>query len=371
MIGGGRLRVLMTADTVGGVWTYALDLIEALRPLGVDVALATMGAPMTLAQSRAAAALGNCEVFESSFALEWMPEPWTDVDAAGDWLLALAALVRPQLVHINGFAHAALPFGAPVISVLHSCVCSWHRAVRGTDAGLEWSEYRRRAAAGLRAASASVAPTAAARTAILDALGVDVPCRVIWNGRATDARALPKESFVIAAGRLWDEAKGLADLEACAGVVRWPIRIAGPLSAPGAPSIARSTPPGAKLDYLGVLPPSTLGWWMGRAAIYAHPARYEPFGLAIVEAALSGCALVLSDLPSLREIWGDAAAYVPVGDRDALARTIDALSFDPLQRSVLAARAQKRAQSLTPARMASTYRALYDEVIQPAREVCA
>ena len=36
------MRVLMTADTVGGVWTYALELAGALAPLGVDITLATM-----------------------------------------------------------------------------------------------------------------------------------------------------------------------------------------------------------------------------------------------------------------------------------------------------------------------------------------
>ena len=62
------------------------------------------------------------------------------------------------------------------------------------------------------------------------------------------------------------------------------------------------------------------GW--PRAAIYALPARYEPFGLSALEAALSGCALVLGDIPSLREVWGDAAVFVPPDDagglRDAL-----------------------------------------------------
>ena len=56
---------------------------------------------------------------------------------------------------------------------------------------------------------------------------------------------------------------------------------------------------------------------MGRAAIYALPARYEPFGLSILEAALSGCALVIGDIPSLREIWADAALFVPSDGHDA------------------------------------------------------
>ena len=39
----GPRRVLMTADTVGGVWTYALDLSAGLGRSGIEVVLATMG----------------------------------------------------------------------------------------------------------------------------------------------------------------------------------------------------------------------------------------------------------------------------------------------------------------------------------------
>ena len=53
-------------------------------------------------------------------------------------------------------------------------------------------------------------------------------------------------------------------------------------------------------------------------AIYASPARYEPFGLGVLEAALSSCALVLGDSPTLREPWSDAALFVPPDDHDAL-----------------------------------------------------
>ena len=37
-------RILMTADTIGGVWTYALEFARALGPHGIEVTLATMGA---------------------------------------------------------------------------------------------------------------------------------------------------------------------------------------------------------------------------------------------------------------------------------------------------------------------------------------
>ncbi len=360
-------HVLMTADTVGGVWTYACELVHALEPHGVTVTLATMGAPLSRAQLETAARIPNLEVFESSFALEWMPEPWRDVDAAGEWLRALAQLVRPDLVHVNGYAHAALPFPAPVVIVAHSCVCSWFRAVRGHDAGPEWNAYRGRARAGLLAANAVVAPTRAILRAILQALHTDVTGRVIANGRTTPVADVCKEDFVLSAGRLWDEAKGLADLAACARTVPWPIRVAGPVQGPDGTEVA----PGG-VELLGELAPDEVATWMARAAVYALPARYEPFGLSVVEAALADCALVLGDIETQHELWGDTALYVRPGDVDALGFALRMLARDPIKRGVLAAGARTRARKLTPARMAAAYHALYAELTTGAhREAVA
>lgn len=355
-----HLRVLMTADTVGGVWTYALELAGALADLEVDVVLATMGEPVSPAQAREVAALASVQLVESRYALEWMPDPWRDVDAAGDWLLSLAE--GCDLVHLNGYAHAALPFRAPVISVAHSCVVTWFRAVRGGEAPAEWDEYRRRVARGLAAADEIVGPTGAILRAILGAHGIAAPGRVIANGRAAGAwHPATKEPFVLAAGRLWDEAKGLPELAAAAPRIPWPVRVAGPVGAQ----------PVTGVDPLGVLPAAALAAWASRAAIYALPARYEPFGLSFVEAALAGCALVAGDLPTLREIWGDTAVYVAPGDPDALIAALQQLIDDPPRRRGLAAAARARALQLTPARMARAYRGLYDELCSRPQEECA
>src|SRR4051812_5194116 len=88
------LRILMTADTVGGVWTYALELVRALDAYGVQVALAPMGVLPSGFQRRQASAVPNLELFESAYKLEWMEDPWMDVAAAGDWLLALEQRVE-------------------------------------------------------------------------------------------------------------------------------------------------------------------------------------------------------------------------------------------------------------------------------------
>jgi glycosyltransferase involved in cell wall biosynthesis len=364
------LRVLMTADPIGGVWTYACELIDALAERRVEVVLATMGAPLAAAQRRAVHRMSNAVLAESGFALEWMPDPWRDVDAAADWLRGLAQRHAPDVVHVNGFAHAAVGFGAPVLCAAHSCVVTWMRAVRGCEPGADWAEYRTRVARGLRAAGELVAPTRAILEAILGAHGVVPRGRVIPNGRA--AAAFPpaeKEPFVLAAGRLWDEAKGLADLEACAGGIRWPIHVAGPTASPGVVRTVRTvrTTPhrtgGVRL--LGELEPAELAAWMGRASIYATPARYEPFGLAALEAALAGCTLVLGDLATFREIWGGHAVYVPPHDPPALTFALAALIRDPLRRGALAAGARVRARALSPQRMAEAYRAVYDELADP------
>lgn len=321
-------RVLMTADTVGGVWTYAVELATALRERDVEVVLATMGRPLSPAQW---GDVRDLKVFESAYRLEWMDDAWDDVDRSGQWLLGLAEDVRPDVVHLNGYAHAALPWRVPTVVVAHSDVLSWWRHVRGEEAPPEWDTYRARTGAGLDAATALVAPTAA----VLDDLGR--PGVVIPNGRRSGwVRDLPKEPFVLTAGRLWDEAKNSAALTRVAPRLPYEVVVVG------------------EGGTFGALPFAELGTLMCRARTFALPARYEPFGLAALEAGLAGCALVLGDVPSLREVWGDTATYVPPDDDDALVSALTSVPRDA------GGRARERARTYTPERMAAAYIDLYE-----------
>jgi hypothetical protein len=99
------MRVLLTTDTVGGVWTYAVELARAVEPLGVDVVLATMGGPVSDDQRRQVWPLRNVTLVEGGHRLEWMHDPWDDVSRSGDWLMALEQSFAPDVVHLNGFAH--------------------------------------------------------------------------------------------------------------------------------------------------------------------------------------------------------------------------------------------------------------------------
>src|SRR6266446_7224459 len=159
-------RVLMTADCVSGVWNYCLQLATALAPYRIEVVLATMGPLPSMAQRAEAARIPNVELLESDCKLEWMDAPWASVDEAGFWLLQIATRFQPDVLHLNGYSHAALPWRRPVVVVAHSCVRSWWTAVRAGPVPERFDEYTRRVSAGLQAAALVIAPTAAMLAAL-------------------------------------------------------------------------------------------------------------------------------------------------------------------------------------------------------------
>jgi glycosyltransferase involved in cell wall biosynthesis len=357
------MKVLMTTDAVGGVWTYALELSRALQRHDVDISLATMGPRASAGQRAEAMALRNVRLHESDYRLEWMEHPWDDVDRAAEWLLHLEKEGRPDIVHLNGFAHGDLAWAAPVLIVAHSCVRSWWEAVHGEDAPSEWQSYKERVRAGLRAADLVIAPTRAMRSSLVRLYGPLPRLRVIFNGRdASRFAAAEKEPFVLSAGRLWDEAKNLAALERAAAELPWPVYVAGDRVSPRGEAERPSA-----LHVLGALDSRKLAEWMARASIYVLPAYYEPFGLSALEAALAGCALVLADIPSLRELWHDTATFVSPRDHVALAVAIRQLIGDPALRQARASQAQQRARMLGPARMARQYHAAYATLLYDAQ----
>jgi glycosyltransferase involved in cell wall biosynthesis len=348
---------LTTADAVGGVWRYTLDLGRAMRARGIRTTAAVMGPAPTDAQRHEARDAGD-EIVERPYRLEWMDDPWSDVERAGAWLLDLERRLRPSVVHLNGYAHAALPWRGNVVVVAHSCVRTWWKAVKYECAPSSMHRYTAAVTAGLRAARQVVAPTTAMGAALQ--AEYDEPTRVhtIPNGCAPappfEDLCGHKQPIVLAAGRAWDEAKNIGGLCAIADSLDWPVYVAGEQRGPGGQACAL---PAVRL--LGQLSRIELEQWYRRAAIYALPARYEPFGLSVLEAAAAGCALVLGDIPSLRENWQGAAVFVPPEDRTALASALTRLIDRPAERRALSRRAHARAAAFTIDRTAADYLRVY------------
>lgn len=354
-------KVLMTADPVGGVWTYAMDLCRAYDSAGITIHLATMGCCLSESQHAEVKDIPNVRLYESNYKLEWMDNAWNDVAASGEWLINLEREIEPDIIHLNGYMHAVLDFKAPVMVVAHSCVLSWWQGVLNEPAPAEWDEYRNRVAAGLKAADAVVSISRTYAAEINRLYGPMENISVIYNGRDTNTFfTKQKKQQVFAMGRIWDEAKNLAILSKISNSEKLPILIAGDNIDPNTAEVVEIE----NVQLLGKLSQEAIKEHLAESYYYVLPSKYEPFGLSALEAALSGCLLLLADNPTLKELWGDSALYFHP-DKPA---EIDALLINLQQQPALAAemikRSKEKARQYSLENMAAKYLQLYQQLVQ-------
>lgn len=362
----GGFRILMTADAVGGVWTYALELAQGLAAQGVHTTLAVLGPPPSAGQRDAAAAVPGLLLQETRLPLDWLADRPDAVEAAGASIATMARLGGVDLVHLNSPALAAgASFPVPVVGACHSCVATWWQAVRGGGLPADFRWRTALLARGYAAVDALIAPTLAFAEATAVAYRLRSRPAVVHNGRGLpaegEAGALPQADpggFALTAGRLWDEGKNLAALDRAAARVALPVLAAGPTHGPNGTAVALP-----HLQLLGNLGPAELRRWLARGPVFVSTARYEPFGLAVLEAAQAGCALVLSDIPSFRELWDGAAVFVSAEDDVAIAAAIDAVATEPGWRMKLGAAARERARRYTAERMTAGVLDIYRRLL--------
>ena len=353
-------RILLTTDAVGGVWTHALDLARGLTARGLAITLAVLGPRPTLAQAAAAEAIPGARLRLTDLPLDRTGADAATLLEAGRALSALAAEEQAELVHLNSPTLAAGgAFTMPLLVGCHSCVASWWAAMRGTPLPPDLAWQRDMVATGYHAADALVAPSAAFAAITAELYGLPQPPRVVHNGRrAEPAPPAARREGILAAGRLWDEAKNIALLDRIAPCLDQSIQVAGPLAAPGGGTIALP-----HLRHLGLLSAGEMAQAFASASIFVSPARYEPFGLTVLEAAQAGCALLLADIPSLREIWGEAADYAVPEDEAGFLRGLRRLGADPELRARRGVEAQARAARYSEAAMAEGMLAIYRDML--------
>ncbi len=113
---------------------------------------------------------------------------------------------------------------------------------------------------------------------------------------------------------------------------------------------------------LGMVAEDRLAPLYRSATLFAFPTRHEGFGLPLLEALALGVPAVVSDLPVLREVAGDAALFCPPDDDAAWAAAIERLLGDAAERSALTARGRARARAFdytrAATRIADHYRSL-------------
>jgi len=197
---------------------------------------------------------------------------------------------------------------------------------------------------GLARGATVCTPTAAVAAEVAEAYGV-APERVLvtplgvsaaWSEARPperswlEAHALPEHYLLFVGSR--EPRKGLDTLlnayrELLAGT-------------PGVPPLVLAGPPGwgedldlgglpeGAVHMPGYLPERDLRRLVAGAAALVFSSRYEGFGLPPLQALACGTPVVASDLPALREVLGDQADLVPVGDHTALAGALAAVLKD-------------------------------------------
>ncbi|CAO3428460.1 glycosyltransferase [Azospirillum brasilense] len=353
-------HLLMTADSVGGVWTYALDLAQELAADGLRVTLAVLGPSPQDDQTAAARAIPGLELIDTGLPLDWMAEDPAAIRHGAEALGTLARRLEVDLVHLNSPALAAdAGFTVPVVGVCHSCLATWWATLRGGALPSDFLWRIEVLARGYRACDALAAPSAAFAQATAAAYGLPPPV-VVRNGRRPPPGGGPggRERFVFTAGRLWDDGKNIATLDAAAALLKVPVVAAGSLEGPG--GNRRTLRHAAALGRLDAV---SVAAWLARAPVFASAALYEPFGLTVLEAAQAGCALVLSDIATFRELWDGAALFVEPRDSAALAATIRRMLDDPGEAGRLGEAARLKAGQYGMESMASGMRSLYRSVL--------
>lgn len=353
-------KVLMSTDAVGGVWNYAIELARGLGQNGVAAHLAVLGPEPTHDQRMEANAIASLELTTTNLPLDWTAHRECELDAAASRLQEIAAATGADLVHLNAPAHAGtLPWDLPLVVTAHSCLGTWWRAVRGGSMPDDMIWRVRRTAQGLALANAVIAPSRSFGEELASTYGAALPLRIVLNGRGSAPSLTQPKMHVLTAGRLWDAGKNMRTLDAAAGSTQYPVLAAGPLIGPnGEHETFRN------LHLLGNLPAAALARWYSRCTVFLSASLYEPFGLSVLEAAKAGAALVLSDIPTFRELWGGAAVFLDPHDSRAWARTIDLLAEDHVKRVRLAGMARERAESFGAEAMCRDTLAVYAEVLR-------
>ena len=117
-----------------------------------------------------------------------------------------------------------------------------------------------------------------------------------------------------------------------------------------------------RIEWLGRISDDERSARMRSCTVYCSPSvRGESFGMVLLEAMASGCALVASDLDGHRNVASDGvdALLAPVGDAAALAKALRRVLDDEALRTELVAGGRRRADQLSMAHLAEAYEAIY------------
>lgn len=363
-----RIALEISLDRPGrtGVGRYAAELARGLQESG--------GLDLLLLHAQPRLASEGLQVART--------RGWRSRQAWLHLALPLQALVRDaSLLHVT---NAAAPFApCPVVSTVHDAGPLLRPELQGPLHRLHARWVLRPA---LRRAQALIAVSESTRVELAECLGIERErIHVVHEAPAAHFQPPTPEAVAELRKRLdlhgpWLFAPGmlaprksLRRLLAAFRALR--------LRHPALTLVLCGNPASAERDLLRLLESGEPGVrWLGYVDDALLPALYggaeatllisshEGFGLPAVEAMACGSALVLSDLPVLREVAGNAAEFVPHDDPGALAARLDELLRNPARREALRAAGAIRRRAFDWQRTVAATREVHETVLGRRRE---
>lgn len=356
------MKILMTTDTAGGVWHYAIDLAGCLVEEQIEVVLVAMGPNPSKSQQIQLVKLQKSGIafYHRPYKLEWMDDPWEDIAQADQWIRELYNQEKPDLLHFNNYAQVSLEWEVPTILVAHSCVTSWWHSVKKDSLPNRYDHYFEMVSLAFKRADRVVFPSQGLLNVCQKLYGTIYNSQVVYNGLALPpvdplAEFTSKMPIIFSMGRLWDEAKNVDLLLRAASYIDGEIFIAG--------AKTREYTCPRNVRFLGELNRKQIMNWLKISALYVLPAKYEPFGLSFLEAAASRCALVGGNIPTLREIWGTKMNYVHPEDPLGLAQTCNTLLDNANEFKRQGEEAYLQAKKYTLGNKKAKYLGIYEDLI--------
>ena len=291
-----------------------------------------------------------------------------------------AQRVGADLFHVPYFAP---PFSRalPVVVTIHDLIPMILPAYRGRALVRAYTTLVARAA---RSAEYILADSDASRRDILRLLAVE-PERVQTVYLAAEERFRPQaptamaeirqrlnlpEQFALYLGG-FDIRKNIPCLLQAVANSKgtWPLVIAGKLPRHDSPfrpdprRLVQELGIAERVHFTGWIEEEDKAALLATASLFVFPSAYEGFGLPILEAMACGTATLTTDVSSLPELAGDAAALVPPNDVKALTTAMDYLMEADEARTALAARGPVRAAAFSWLRCAAETFAAYQLVL--------
>jgi glycosyltransferase involved in cell wall biosynthesis len=110
----------------------------------------------------------------------------------------------------------------------------------------------------------------------------------------------------------------------------------------------------------GYIPSSDMPLMYNCSSLFLYVSLRESFGLPVLEGMACGVPVITSDIPAIREVGGDAAAFVDPENTEAIAERISSLLADHEQQKLLTQMGLERAKLFSWRRSAQKLIELYE-----------